>query len=160
MAKFTDEERTIKTIEIADYIIDNNSSTRKAAEHFKISNATVSYLMNALLKKINPTKYLLVQNILRMNTPKTIHNDVIKNRVIKAANLIKEGFTAEEIARSMNITVNVINEDLQTRLPRVSKELYKEVKIIQLKNSRDNLKLGSNMSVESQKRDVNGKFTR
>ena len=160
MAKFTDEERAIKTIEIADYIIDNNSSTRKAAEHFEISNATVSYLMNALLKKINPTKYLLVQNILRMNTPKTIHNDVIKNRVIKVANLIKEGFTVEEIARSMNITVNVINEDLQTRLPRVSKELYKEVKIIQLKNSRDNLKLGSNMSVESQKRDVNGKFTR
>ena len=160
MAKFTDEERVVKTIEIADYIIENNSSTRKAAQHFEVSNATVSYLMNALLKKINPTKYLLVQNILRMNTPKTIHNDVIKNRVIKAANLIKEGFTAEEIARSMNITVNVINEDLQTRLPRVSKELYKEVKIIQLKNSRDNLKLGSNMSVESQKRDVNGKFTR
>ena len=160
MAKFTDEERAIKTIEIADYIIENNSSTRKTAEYFKISNATVSYLMNALLKKLNPTKYLLVQNILRMNTPKTIKDDEIKDRVIKAAYLIKEGFTVDEIARSMNMTVNVINEDLQTRLPRVSIELYKEVKIIQLKNSRDNLKLGSNMSVESQKRDINGKFTR
>lgn len=160
MAKFTDEERAIKTIEIANYIIENNSSTRKTAEHFEVSNATVSYLMNALLKKIDPSKYLLVQNILRMNTPKTVNNEDIRNRVIKVAHLIKEGFTVEEIARNMNTTVHVINEDLQTRLSRISKELYNEVKIIQLENSRANLKLGSNMSVESQKRDENGKFTR
>ena len=55
---------------------------------------------------------------------------------------------------------NVINEDLQTRLPRISECLYNEVKAIQLQNSRNNLHLGSNMSVEGQQRDENGKFTK
>jgi DNA-binding CsgD family transcriptional regulator len=160
MGKFTYEERVIKTIEIADYIIENNSSTRKAAEYFKISNATVSFLMNSLLKNIDAEKYSMVKNILHNNTPKTVDNDFIRNRVIKVAVLIKEGFTVEEIAKSMNTTINVINEDLQTRLPRISRELYNEIKVIQLKNSRDNLKQGSNMSVENQKRDENGKFTK
>ena len=160
MPKFTDEERVEKTIAIADYIIQNNSSTRKSAEHFGISNATVSYLMNSLLKKINSSKYLQVQKILRSNVPKTVKNQDVRNRVIKVANLIKEGFTVEEIARSMNTTINVINEDLQTRLPRISQNLYNEIKIIQLKNSRDNLMLGSAMHVENQKRDENGKFTK
>ena len=53
MAKFTDEERIEITKAIADYIINNYCSTRKAAEHFKISNATVSTLMNELLPKID-----------------------------------------------------------------------------------------------------------
>ena len=53
MAKFTDEERNKKAIEVANYIIENNSSTRKAAEQFNISNATVSDWMNYLLKNLN-----------------------------------------------------------------------------------------------------------
>lgn len=160
MAKFTDEERIEITKVIADYIINNSSSTRKAAEHFKISNATVSTLMNELLPKIDQEKYFKVQNILNGNKPKTITDEETKQRVIKAAELIKEGFTVQEIAKSMGVTINVINEDLQTRLPRISESLYNEVKAIQLQNSRNNLHLGSNMSVEGQQRDENGKFTK
>ena len=52
MTKFTDEERYTLIIEVANYIIENNSSTRKAAEYFGISNATVSDWMNDLLRKI------------------------------------------------------------------------------------------------------------
>lgn len=160
MAKFTDEERIEITKAIADYIIDNNCSTRKTAEHFKISNATVSTLMNELLPKIDQEKYLQVQSILNGNKPKTITDEETKRRVIKSAELIKEGFTVEEIANSMGVTINVINEDLQTRLPRISEILYNEIKEIQRRNSRENLILGSNMSVERQQRDVNGKFTK
>lgn len=160
MSKFTDEERNQITLKIADYIIKNNASTRKAAEHFGISNATVSEWMKYLLKKIDNEKYLKVESILRNNQPKTIEDIEVKQRVIKVAKLIKEGFTAEEIAKSMNVTINVINEDLQTRLPRISQELYDEVKTIQLQNSKNNLHLGSDMSVEGQKRDENGRFTK
>ena len=160
MAKFTDEERIEITKTIADYIINNNSSTRKAAEYFKISNATVSTLMHELLPKLDYKKYLEVQNVLNGNKPKTISDEKVKQRVIKAAELIKDNFTAEEIANAMGVTINVINEDLQTRLPRISETLYNEVKEIQKRNSKDNLQLGSNMSVEGQKRDENGKFTK
>ena len=160
MSKFTDEERNQITLKIADYIIKNNAQKRKAAEHFGISNATVSEWMKYLLKKIDNEKYLKVESILRNNQPKTIEDIEVKQRVIKVAKLIKEGFTAEEIAKSMNVTINVINEDLQTRLPRISQELYDEVKTIQLQNSKNNLHLGSDMSVEGQKRDENGRFTK
>jgi len=160
MAKFTDEERIEITKEIADYIINNNSSTRKAAEYFKISNATVSTLMNELLPRLDQQRYLRVQSVLKGNKPKTITDELVKQRVIKAAELIKEGFTVEEIANALGVTVNIVNEDLQTRLPRISETLYKEVKEIQRRNSIENLNLGSNMSVEGQKRDENGKFTK
>ena len=160
MAKFTHDERIEITRNIADYIISTNCSTRKAAEYFKISNATVSTLMNELLPKIDQEKYFKVQNILNANKPKTITDEVTKERVIKAAELIKEGFTVEEIANSMGVTINVINEDLQTRLPRISETLYGEVKDIQRRNSMSNLSLGSNMSVEGQQRDEKGKFTK
>ncbi|MBQ2947247.1 MAG: sporulation transcriptional regulator SpoIIID [Bacilli bacterium] len=160
MAKFTDEERIEITKEIANYIIDNSSSTRKTAEHFKISNATVSTLMNELLPRIDSEKYLKVQNVLNSNKPKTITDEIVKQRVLKAAELIKEGFTAEEIASSMGVTINAINEDLETRLLRISESLYNDIKEIQEINSRENLILGSNMTVEGQKRDENGKFTK
>ena len=46
MTKFTEEQRIQKTVEVADYIIQNNSSTRKAAEHFGINNETVTDWIN------------------------------------------------------------------------------------------------------------------
>lgn len=160
MAKFTDEERMEITKTIADYIISTNSSTRHTAEYFNISNATVSTLINELLPKIDQDRYLKVHSILNGNKPKTIKDDTVKERVSKAAELIKQGFTVEEIAKSMDVSVNIINEDLQTRLPRISGTLYDEVKDIQRKNSRENLNKGSHMSVERQQRDENGRFTK
>lgn len=160
MAKFTEEERREITKSIADYIINNNCSTRRVAYVFGVSNATVSTLMNELLPKIDEVKYLQVQNILNVNKPKTITDESVKNRVLAAAELIKNNFTVEEIASSMGVTINVINEDLQTRLSRISESLYNEVKEIQKRNSMENLQLGSNMSVERQKRDEKGKFSK
>lgn len=160
MAKFTEEQRKKLAIEIANYIIDTKSSTRKAAPHFNISNATVCTLMNDLLFKIDEKKYYQVQAILKKNKPKTIEDEEVKKRVISAAMLIKEGFTVEEIAKAKEVTIHIINEDLQTRLPRISLELYEEVKKIQQQNSNNNLQIGSNMSVEQQRRDQKGRFSK
>ena len=92
MAKFTEEERIEKTIGIANYIIENNASTRKVAEHFGISNATVSDWMNLVLIKLDGKKYLKVQDILTGNKPKTLQDDFVKQRVLDAAELIKQNF--------------------------------------------------------------------
>lgn len=160
MSKFTYEERIEKIKQVADYIIETGASTRKAAKEFDISNATVSDWMNDLLKKIDYEKYLSVQEVLNQNTPKTVDDIEIKNRVSTVANLILEGFTVEEISKVMNVTSNVIYEDLQTRLPKISIELSNKVKEIQKQNSLNNLNIGSNMSVEGQIRDENGRFTK
>lgn len=157
MTKFTDDERNEKAIEVANYIIENNSSTRKAAEKFNISNATVYDWMNYLLKNLNLNKYLKVQEILRSNKPKTVEDDSVRDRVIKAAELITQDFTVEEIAKCIGVTVNVINEDLQTRLPRISTQRYNEVKKILNIHSMGNLK---NVNVEQEKGNENGKFTK
>ena len=53
-----------EALEIADYIIENNSTTRKTAIHFGISNATVSDWMNFALKKIDSRKFVKVEQIL------------------------------------------------------------------------------------------------
>lgn len=140
MAKFTDEERTELIKKVADYIIKEKSSTRKTAKEFKISNATVSVWMNNLLIKKDRQKFILVQEVLHQNKPKTIKDEYVKNRVLNAAELIKNEFTVSEIAQALGVTEHVINEDLQTRLPRISEELSKEIKDIQKRNSLSNLK--------------------
>ena len=157
MAKFTDEERSKKIIEIANYIIENNSSTRKAAEYFGISNATVFDWMNSYLKKMDVQKFLKVEEILKKNKPKTVDDLDIKKRVLEAAKLITQNYTAEQIAQRFNVSINVINEDLQTRLPRISIELYNQVKEILKKHSMSNLK---NINVDVLKGNENNGFTK
>ncbi len=157
MAKFTDEERSKKIIEIANYIIENNSSTRKAAEYFGISNATVFDWMNSYLKKMDVQKFLKVEEILKKNKPKTVDDLDIKKRVLEAAKLITQNYTAEQIAQHFNVSINVIHEDLQTRLPRISIELYNQVKEILKKHSMSTLK---NINVDVLKGNENNGFTK
>lgn len=157
MLKFTEEERNKKVIKIANYIIENNSSTRKAAEQFGISNATVSVWMNYLLKNLNHKMFLNVQEVLNKNKPKTIEDIKVKKRVLEAAKLIAQKYTVLEIANKLGVSVNVINEDLQTRLPRISKALYEEVRIELKKHSMSNLK---NIVFNEEKGNENGKFTK
>ena len=161
MARFTDEERIELTNKLADYIIETKASTRKAAQVFGISNATVSTWINEVLIKINRAKYRAVSEILLSNTPKTVEDEAIKNRVLKVANLVLAGFEVQEIAKAFgkDVTVNVINEDLQTRLPRISEELYEQVNAIKKAHSKANLWQGSNI-YKGQVRDEVGRFTR
>lgn len=158
MSKFTYDERVELTKEIANYIIETKSSTRNAANKFKVSNATVSVLMGDFLEKLDKSKFLLVQEVLESNKPKSYKDENVRKRVILVADLVLKNFTAEEISKSMGETVNVINEDLQTRLQKISPELYISVKQKLKENSFANLQKGSNMIVENQNIDVNGKF--
>lgn len=158
MSKFTYEERVELTNEIADYIIETKGSTRNSAKKFNVSNATVSVLMNDFLKGLNLNKFLMVQEVLNSNKPKNYTDADVRERVLLAANLVLKGFTVEEVSKSMGETINVINEDLQTRLSKISPEIYISVKKKLNENSIANLQVGSNMTVENQERDINGRF--
>lgn len=123
MAKFTEEERNTLILEIANYIINSKLSTRKVAEKFGISNFSVSDYMNNRLITLDPEKYKKVQQILNNNKPKTIEDIGVKTRILEAAKLINSGMTATEVAATFGISVDVIHDDLTSRLPKIDKEL-------------------------------------
>lgn len=160
--KFTSEERKEKAKEIANYIISENKlgrkvSTRILAKKFDISNYTVSILMGEYLYNNFPHLYIQVKPILVGNIPKTIHNTDVQIRVLEAAKMVLQGKTVDEIADEFNITVNVIYEDLQTRLKKIDPDLYDKICLIHGNNSLDNLKHG-NDSYLRQDRDELGHF--
>lgn len=135
----TDEEREKLVIEIADYITENKTSTRKTAQHFNISNYTVSEYMNNRLKSLDGLKYKKVQQVLKGNKPKTIDDKEIENRVLKVLELLKSGFTVKEIASSLGETEFTIYRDISNRLKKLSSEDYELAKKILEDNSLMNL---------------------
>lgn len=139
MAKFTPEERDKLILEIADYIIDTGASTRKAAEKFGVSNFSVSDYMNNRLKEIDSKKHESVRNVLDGNKPKTIADEEIANRIKEEVKLLCSGMTANDIAEQLGISVDVIHDDLTTRLSKIDAELASTVAVILKANSLNNL---------------------
>ena len=56
-----------RAIEIARYIIDNNTTVRQAAKHFGISKSTVHKDITERLRYVNPQLYRQVRKILDTN---------------------------------------------------------------------------------------------
>lgn len=56
-----------RAIELAQYIIDNNSTVRAAAKVFNVSKSTVHKDVHERLKKINPALFKAAQAILEKN---------------------------------------------------------------------------------------------
>lgn len=67
------------------------------------------------------------------------------------------GYTTEWIANYFGVSINVIYEDLQTRLPKIDGELAIRVKLKLCFNSLDNMSLGEN-NFSGQERDKYGRF--
>jgi len=56
-----------RTIEVANYIIENKSTVRAAAKHFNISKSTVHKDISERLSKINPSLFSKARLILDEN---------------------------------------------------------------------------------------------
>ena len=128
----SDEEKKKRILQIADYIIETKSSTRKTAKYFKenffpISNATVHEYMHTRLIKIDLEKYRQVMGILKENSPKSIDEIEVKIRVLRASSLSLQDFTSPEIAQILHSTVDIIYHDLTERLPKIDEKIGKEV---------------------------------
>lgn len=137
--KQMDDKTKQKVIEMAHYIIDNKSSTRKTGEHFGVSNFTVSDYINKKLPYIDPNLYKEAIHVLENNKPKSINNERVVLRVRNAVELLKQGLTVNEIASTLGTTSDVIYNDLHYRLERLDKKECEVVKSILTKNRYDNL---------------------
>ncbi len=56
-----------RAVELAHYIIDNNSTVRKAAAAFNVSKSTVHKDVHERLRAINPALYRQAQKVLEVN---------------------------------------------------------------------------------------------
>ncbi len=56
-----------RVIELAEYIIENKTTVRAAAQKFGISKSTVHMDVATRLKKVNPSLYLDVREVLDLN---------------------------------------------------------------------------------------------
>ena len=56
-----------RVIDIADYIIDNNATVRKAAKHFGISKSTVHKDVTERLVQVNPTLAAQARKVIDVN---------------------------------------------------------------------------------------------
>ncbi|MEE1137336.1 MAG: sporulation transcriptional regulator SpoIIID [Acutalibacteraceae bacterium] len=56
-----------RAIELAEYIIENQSTVRAAAKKFGISKSTVHIDVSQRLKKVNPELYISVRKVLDIN---------------------------------------------------------------------------------------------
>ena len=57
----------LRTIELAEYIIENETTVRAAAKKFGISKSTVHNDVSERLKKLNPELYIAVRKVLDLN---------------------------------------------------------------------------------------------
>ena len=142
--KLTEEERLERIKLVVEYYINTkDASVRSTVEHFKnmnisISVATVSKYIE-LYKKIYPQKAKMVQEVINSRLPKTIENKEIRERVLKEAKMVLEGFTIEQISNLTDCEYWVVYRDLNQRLQKVDIELYTFVCTILNQNSLENL---------------------
>lgn len=142
--KITDEERRERIKMVGEYYINTpNASVRSTSQYFKenyfdISIATVSNYIEQY-KKLYPNKAKKVQEVIDSRTPKTVDDKYIRDRVLKEARMVLQGFTIEQISEINEIEYWVVYRDLGERLRKVDIELYAAVCTILNQNSLDNL---------------------
>ena len=142
--KLTEEERNNRIKLVGEYYINTpNASVRSTSQYFKenyfdISIATVSNYID-LYKKLYPNKAKIVDDVIESRTPKTVEDKYIRDRVLKEAKMILQGFTIEQISELNDIEYWVVYRDLGERLKKVDIELYDAVCTIFNQNSLDNL---------------------
>ncbi len=56
-----------RAVELAEYIIENKTTVRAAAKKFGVSKSTVHMDVSERLKKLNPSLYIEVREILDIN---------------------------------------------------------------------------------------------
>ena len=143
-SKLTEEERLERIKLVGEYYINTkDASVRSTVEYFKknnmdISTATVSNYIE-LYKKLYPNKAKKVQDIISSRTPKTVDDKKVRERVLKEAKMVLEGFTIEQISELTDTEYWVVYRDLGPRLLKVDIELYAVVCTILNQNSLDNL---------------------
>ncbi len=142
--KLTEEERTIRILEIGDFVVKTGSSTRETAKIFSdsrypISNATVHDYMQRYMK-LNPQERENIKKRISDNTAKTLEDPEVLDRVVSVVSLIDSDMTIEQAAKELDIDYWTAYRDVTVRYPKLNENDYEErIKPILESHSKMNL---------------------
>lgn len=118
-----EEERRKRILEVGEFYRLTGMSTRKIAAHFTakgfpMSNYTVCKYIHKYREFVPGFQNQIDRNI-ENNRAKSVETEAIRNRVLQATKLCLDGWSLEEIAEKFQTTVDVIHDDLCSRLGRI-----------------------------------------
>ena len=144
----TDDEREKRIKRVLELTSDGNSYRECAeimkAEGFKISHVTVKdYVERG--KMVDNSMYLKSRKVIENNKPKSVNDEDVLQRIKQVYELLKAGFTFEEIAKKLDSTPFVVYRDFKKRISLLTAEQIKELNIEEesIKEIEENLKNNS-----------------
>jgi len=151
----TEEERD-KRIKRVLELIKTGMSLRQCAEYltkneFPISYVTVAdYVKRA--EKLNTPNAKEAIHIIQSHQPLTIDNIQVQERIKQVYELLKEGFTFDEVASKLNTTPMIVYRDFTSRIDKLTKEQLKELDIDleEVARIKANFKLNSISNLKNQ----------
>jgi len=128
----TDEERE-RRIERVIELVKSGMTLRQCADYltkneFPITYVTVGdYVKRGM--KLNKTDAKEASEIIGKHQGSFVENETVRNRIKQVYELLKEGFTIEEVAKTLNTTPMIVYRDFTDRIEKLSEKQLEELGI-------------------------------
>lgn len=119
-----------KIVNVADYIISNKSSLRETAREFNLGKSTIFDYIHERLPDISIIRYKEVFDVLMANKSFSTNNVRVIQQVLQTYDYLVSGLSTHQIQNLQNLSRNVVQRNLTTRLPKIDKEKYNVAKNI------------------------------
>ncbi len=108
-------------VDIANYMIDHQSSIRQTADFFGLGKTTIYDYVHEKLPSISIVLYKEVFDVLTQNKSFSTHSKRVIEQVLTSYNLLMQGKSSEEIA---SLHRNVVQRNLTGRLKSIDLDKY------------------------------------
>ena len=121
-------EENQEYVNIANYIIKNRASLRNTATHFGMGKTTVFDYVHERLPVLSIRLYKQVFDVLMENKSFAADKKEIIEQVLETYESFMSHNSCKEVEEELGLSRNVVQRNLTTRLKKVSKERYEQVK--------------------------------
>lgn len=114
--------------DIAIYIIENKASLRQTAAYFHLSKTTIFDYIHEKLPTLSIRLYKQVFDVLMENKSFAPDKKEIMEQVLATYESFMRHGSCREVEEELGLSRNVVQRNLTTRLKKISKEKYEQVK--------------------------------
>ena len=116
-------------IDIANYIIQNKASLRETAAYFHLGKTTIFDYIHEKLPNLSIRLYKQVFDVLMENKSFAADKKEIIEQVLQTYESFMRHSSCREVEEELGLSRNVVQRNLTTRLKKISKEKYEQVKL-------------------------------
>ena len=116
-------------VDIANYIIKNKASLRDTAAYFGIGKTTVLDYVHEKLPTLSIVLYKQVFDVLMENKSFAADKKEIIEQVLKTYESFMRHNSCREVEEELGLSRNIVQRKLPTRLKKISKTKYEQVKL-------------------------------